>query len=128
MSAPSRLSIVVGGSRPGRLSRKPQSIATIRTGVGPSLIYASIRRLPNPYAGPPIGGYSGDSGNLPRNHQFLFYSADCSACPRPRRTVGLAPDTARGSAPIAALFELDLGAHLLEGGLDLVGLFLVDAF
>src|SRR5262249_38689918 len=76
-----------------------------------------------PAAVPIWGGERGDSRVNPTNpHTFL-----CTLCSGHPRSTLLAP--IRGPGPgFTQLLEVDLGASLLELGLDLVGFVLVDAF
>src|SRR5262249_43197913 len=114
-------------SGPGRLSGRPQSIATIWTGVSSPLSFYAIRLLAKALLHARL-----TADKMVISSTYL----KSPSCVRPQRgvsrTVRVTTRLQRCRLPLCTqahnLLELDLGADLLEGGFDLLGLVLRNAF
>src|SRR5439155_25531084 len=108
-------------SGPGRLSGRPQSIATIRTAVEPLVLLcdSAWRRIAASL--PPLSGYSGNSRGFRLKSPFFVRPGRASPV-EDRRERLLSP--ARALKNAATLFEFHLRPGLFELGLDLLRLVL----
>src|SRR5215470_1842508 len=115
----------VGPSGPGRLSGRPQSIATIRTGVEAPVLYLRDSALcQTAHCDRRKAEIVVISETCPKSPSFVCPVWGLPAANGARS----GPDRPCCCSGLHALLELDLGADLLQGGFDLLSLVLRNGF